>query len=251
MQLREEEGGTGHPSDPPSLTLSPPRPPQSVGIAQAVQGLFLVSSAIPGGSRDLSSALPGALSTRSRSSTQGYSMRPCTPCATSILIPPLPPAPPAHAAGWMASWMRKDTILRILALVQLAGIGLLSWVVQETTLPQAHKFLVLCGALALWGLAQGNSSVVESLFADSVPTGSRSEVYSWLHVCNVAAQSLGPAIAAYFFFSTSDSWDIEVLKQVRARVGGCYERGCQGRKEGGGLASEFGCGEGRVVGPRG
>ena len=34
-----------------------------------------------------------------------------------------------------------------------------------------NKFLLLCGAMALWGAAYGSWPIVDSLFADSVPTG--------------------------------------------------------------------------------
>lgn len=37
-----------------------------------------------------------------------------------------------------------------------------------------NKFLLLCGAMALWGAAYGSWPIVDSLFADSVPTGARS-----------------------------------------------------------------------------
>lgn len=34
-----------------------------------------------------------------------------------------------------------------------------------------NSFLLLCGAMALWGAAYGSWPIVDSLFADSVPTG--------------------------------------------------------------------------------
>lgn len=37
-----------------------------------------------------------------------------------------------------------------------------------------NKFLLLCGAMALWGATYGAWPIVDSLFADSVPTGAQS-----------------------------------------------------------------------------
>lgn len=84
--------------------------------------------------------------------------------------------------GWLAGRMRKDTILRSLGLVQLSAIAVTSWTLLSDDWSPGDRFRMLCVALALWGVAQGNSPVLDALFADSVPTGSRAYLYTRLHI---------------------------------------------------------------------
>ena len=119
-----------------------------------------------------------------------------------------------HAAGWLAGRMRKDSILRMLGFVQLAAIATTAHALVQDDWDPDHKFRVLCLALALWGTAQGNSPVLDSLFADSVPTGSRASMYSWLYISYILSQGLGPATAAAVFHYTGDTWDLQIMQQV-------------------------------------
>ncbi len=58
------------------------------------------------------------------------------------------------AAGWLAGRIRKDVILRVLSVIQLLAISLTSYVLINDEMDSQSKFNVLCGALALWGVAQ-------------------------------------------------------------------------------------------------
>ncbi|GAX74844.1 hypothetical protein CEUSTIGMA_g2290.t1 [Chlamydomonas eustigma] len=137
---------------------------EDVGVAQAIQGLFFATAALP--------------------------------------------------AGWLAGKVRKDAILRWLGLIQLLAIAMTSWALMNQTWEPSFKFKVLCAALALWGIGQGNSPVLDSLFADSIPTGCRSQLYTWLHVGYILSQGLGPATTAIMFYWTGDTWSIVVLQHV-------------------------------------
>ena len=86
--------------------------------------------------------------------------------------------------------MRKDAILRFLGLVQLSAIAVTSWTLLSDDWAPADRFRMLCVALGLWGVAQGNSPVLDALFADSVPTGCRSRMYTRLHIGCVCYPSL-------------------------------------------------------------
>ncbi len=57
---------------------------------------------------------------------------------------------------------------------------------------------------------QGYSPVLDALFADSVPTGARSNIYTTQFICSILSQGLGPAIAALLFWIHGNTWDIEV-----------------------------------------
>jgi hypothetical protein len=57
---------------------------------------------------------------------------------------------------------------------------------------------------------QGYSPVLDALFADSVPTGARSTIYTTQFICSILSQGLGPAIAALLFWLHGNTWDIEV-----------------------------------------
>ena len=59
---------------------------------------------------------------------------------------------------------------------------------------------------------QGNSPVIDALFADSVPTGSRTQLYTRLYIFYILGQGLGPAAAAAVFFYTGNSWNLEVRR---------------------------------------
>jgi hypothetical protein len=78
----------------------------------------------------------------------------------------------------VADRTRRDTVLRASAVVNGLAILLTVYAIlapqHSVTLLGVltdNKFLLLCGAMALWGAAYGSWPIVDSLFADSVPTG--------------------------------------------------------------------------------
>ena len=85
-----------------------------------------------------------------------------------------------RAAGWVADRTRRDAVLRASGVVNALAIGMtvLAILTPRSGLRLAgfdtdNKFLLLCGAMALWGAAYGSWPIVDSLFADSVPNGAR------------------------------------------------------------------------------
>lgn len=75
----------------------------------------------------------------------------------------------AFPAGWLADHMRRDRVLRIAAVLgAIAGCALLTALVLQ--LDVTYLFL----AAALLGVYRGfNNPALESIYADSVPTGQR------------------------------------------------------------------------------
>lgn len=56
------------------------------------------------------------------------------------------------AAAWLASHLRRDTILQIMGCVALLAIGTTSYTLLYASGMQ--QYVLLCAALALWGVAQ-------------------------------------------------------------------------------------------------
>ena len=70
-------------------------------------------------------------------------------------------------------------------------------------------------ALLFWGLFQGmNRPSVESVFADSVPSGGRSEIYAWVHLVRQFGMAVGPLVNILLFILLGDVWELDVLKGV-------------------------------------
>lgn len=109
-------------------------------------------------------------------------------------------------AGFMADKFRRDKLLKF------AGIfGLIS----SAFMIFAQDLLLIFIALAFWGLFQGfNRPANESLLADSIQSGQRSEIYSRLQFYRQIANSVGPFLNILFFFVLGNVWEINILKTV-------------------------------------
>ncbi|GFR48525.1 hypothetical protein Agub_g10420 [Astrephomene gubernaculifera] len=117
----------------------------------------------------------------------------------------------AIPAGWLAIKYRRDSILKVMGLLAFAAIATTS---AALLLHGPYKYGLLCCGLALWGVAQANAPVLDALFADSVPTGNRSRLYTWLHMSYIVSQGLGPGIGAVMFALNGNVWKLEVLQRV-------------------------------------
>jgi MFS family permease len=109
-------------------------------------------------------------------------------------------------AGFLTDKFPRRYILRIAAL--FGFIGLLVAIF-------ANSLELIFLALLFWGLYQGiNRPSVESVFADSVESGARSEVYAWVHLVRQFGMAIGPLINILLFLYLGDIWDLEILKAV-------------------------------------
>lgn len=124
-------------------------------------------------------------------------------------------------AGWVADRVRRDRTLRICGFVMLAAVAA---TVTALFLPphqltwQGHlldiRYVVLLGAMVLWGIAEGYSPVVDAIFADSVPTGGRAGIYTLAFSVFVVASSGGQFVAAALFLSSGNQWNVSKLALV-------------------------------------
>lgn len=109
-------------------------------------------------------------------------------------------------SGFFADKTQKRYILRLASVVGFMGLIV-------ALLAQSLEMIFL--ALLFWGLFQGlNRPSVESLFADSVESGARSEVYAWVHLVRQFGMAVGPLVNIALFLILGDIWDLDVLKGV-------------------------------------
>ena len=111
-------------------------------------------------------------------------------------------------AGYFSDKTQHRYMLRMAAIV---GFISLNFALFATT------FELMFLALLFWGLFQGlNRPSVESIFADSVESGTRSEVYAQVHLVRQLGMAIGPLVNVILFFFFGDTWSLPVLKSVMA-----------------------------------
>lgn len=112
-------------------------------------------------------------------------------------------------AGYFADRIRRDTILKLSAVIGLVASALTFWAVE------ASYMNLLYVTFGLWGLfAALQSPAMEALFADSIPHGERSFPFMIKYNVSNLAMVLGPAISIMLFLYYGDSWHLEQLKPV-------------------------------------
>eukprot|EP01062_Namystynia_karyoxenos_P042027 TRINITY_DN306_c0_g1_i1.p1 TRINITY_DN306_c0_g1~~TRINITY_DN306_c0_g1_i1.p1 ORF type:complete len:584 (+),score=213.85 TRINITY_DN306_c0_g1_i1:72-1823(+) len=118
----------------------------------------------------------------------------------------------APVAGWAADRYRRDTIMSVAGLVGLAAAITMSagLMLGAKIHPGGHddwdwlsdhtRFAIMSVALGVWGAYQGvwNTSL-ETIFADSIPTGSRSYYNMYKFVLMQAANVTGPLVAIILY----------------------------------------------------
>jgi MFS family permease len=78
-----------------------------------------------------------------------------------------------------------------------------------------NSLVYLWPSLVLWGMFDAVSSpALESIFADSVASGSRSRVFSNKYIAQTVAGSLGPLLSVALFYYLGNNWSIETLRIV-------------------------------------
>ncbi len=109
-------------------------------------------------------------------------------------------------AGYLADKFRRDWILRIAAILGACSLIVLLF---SNTL----RGIVI--SLVFWGLFQGfTRPALEAIFADSVPSGGRSKIYSWRNFIMQLAGATGPFLNVGLFWLLGDEWELSILKTV-------------------------------------
>ncbi len=109
-------------------------------------------------------------------------------------------------SGILADKFRRDYLLKSAFIVGAIGIILTAF---------ATDLLLIFIALIFWGLFQGMiRPSTESLFADSIPSGKRSAIYSWLHLVRQSSMAIGPFVNILLFYYFGNEWEIPILRAV-------------------------------------
>jgi len=145
---------------------------------------------------------------------------------------------PGLLAGYLADKFRRDRVIRVAGFISGISIfatlfvvladgrsgdvlpipGLAPWMSNNVRGFGEHcpwRFILLTVALSLWSAAMGVSNApMQAIFADSLPTGRRTEIYTTLTVAATLSYGIGPLIAMVAFCVIGDSWTIETLTLI-------------------------------------
>ncbi|MHA1776725.1 MAG: hypothetical protein DRO88_08130 [Promethearchaeia archaeon] len=109
-------------------------------------------------------------------------------------------------AGALADRFRRDWILYSAAIIGIIGMFFLIF---------ANTIYFVVIALLFWGFYQGlTRPALESLFADSVPSGNRSRIYSIRQFIQQVGMTVGPLVNIILFSIFGDNWHISILKNI-------------------------------------
>eukprot|EP00667_Euglena_gracilis_P010472 EG_transcript_10655 len=104
---------------------------------------------------------------------------------------------------------KRQTVLRAGGVVGLFTLAVFLWAVR------AEQFPVLCAGLTLMGVwTSFTEAPVETIFADSVPTGQRASLYTLKYSLRTVAVSVGPLISVLIFHSTGNQWTLRDCQTV-------------------------------------
>jgi len=145
---------------------------------------------------------------------------------------------PGIAAGFFADRWRRDSVIRIAGFLSVLAIAACAIVVLADGKPgndipipgfltcisgstvvlgdsMPWRFLLLTAALCLWSAAMGVSNApMQAIFADSVATGQRTEIYTALSIASTLSTGLGPLLAMGAFAVIGDKWTIPTLTLI-------------------------------------
>ena len=109
-------------------------------------------------------------------------------------------------AGYLADKFRRDIIIKIAAVIGIIAIGLIAFGNSFTTIFVSLVLLGIFSALLV--------PSYETIFADSIPSGYRSKIYSWRYLLNQIGNSVGPFLAAILYVIFGNVWNLIVIKRV-------------------------------------
>ena len=115
----------------------------------------------------------------------------------------------AFPIGALSDRFGRQILLRAAAAVNVVAAAYLSLclLLLPHYFSDDNLYYFLCGSSALWGLFMGlHSAPLDALFADSVPSGSRSRVYVWRSSLRSLGQTSGPLISIIVFLIYGDEW---------------------------------------------
>jgi len=122
----------------------------------------------------------------------------------------------ALPVGYLADKYSRSGVIKVGAVLMACAIALTTYsVVQSESLESGEGYDLLCGALVLWGVCGGIvNGPAQALFADSLPTGTRSRYYNYLFSAYLVGASVGPLLAIVLFSFWDDEWSQPELRTV-------------------------------------
>ena len=112
-------------------------------------------------------------------------------------------------AGYINNRFRRDRVMILSAAIGFIGIGISLFAFQSGIANMVYA------VYAVWGaFLPVNNTALESIFADSLQTGARSEIFSIKHALMHFSLSVGPAFSIFCFFGLGNTWDLGNLKTV-------------------------------------
>ncbi|MFQ5981504.1 MAG: MFS transporter [Candidatus Heimdallarchaeota archaeon] len=109
-------------------------------------------------------------------------------------------------SGYIVDRWRRDIFIWIGAILFSLAVLILAF---STTIEMIIVAQLVIGVG--WGISE---TAREALLADSLPSGTRSEIYARLFFLNMALSAVGPAVNIILFFILGDSWDLSILRIV-------------------------------------
>ena len=128
----------------------------------------------------------------------------------------------AFPAAWLADRWSRTAVIRTAVIIGAFGFcSLVASVVLGDHIHANKQFLCICASTAIIGCFVGSqSSAVEAIFGDSIPSGSRSRLYVRKQSLRVLGTAAGPLLAVVVFATVGDHWREGELEIVIA-CGAC------------------------------
>ena len=128
----------------------------------------------------------------------------------------------AFPAAWLADRWSRTAVIRTAVIIGALGFcSLVASVVLGDHIHANKQFLCICASTAIIGCFVGSqSSAVEAIFGDSIPSGSRSRLYVRKQSLRVLGTAAGPLLAVIVFATVGDHWREGELEIVIA-CGAC------------------------------
>jgi len=134
----------------------------------------------------------------------------------------------AIVVGWYVDRARRDTGMKVAGSIGLVAIAvtLFTLSVSDNTIDSlfmvhsadataTDRFIFMTAALSFWGMYQGVwNTVLETIYADSITTGNRSDFNTRKFMLLQAASIVGPVIALCLFLYEGDTWYHMTLRLV-------------------------------------
>ena len=123
----------------------------------------------------------------------------------------------ALPAGWAADRYGRAKVCRVGSLAILVAAPAYAYATLRATEGKDRElsYILICIASSFFGLSSGIiNGPAQALLADSVSTGARSKVYTWLFACYIVPSVLGPAISVGYFEAHGDEWRLPLLRDL-------------------------------------